>query len=69
MCSSCFGIIGAVLCYMAMLAVDQGNLADAENKLKWGKIITIVGFVLGLVVTIVFVAIYAARALALFNTL
>ena len=68
-CGSCFGVIGGVLCFMAMQAADQGNLADAENKLKWGKIITIVGFVLGLVVTVVFIAIYAARALALFNTL
>jgi hypothetical protein len=32
-----------------MQAADQGNLADAETKLKWSKILTIVGAVLGLI--------------------
>jgi hypothetical protein len=67
-CTSCFGLIGGVLCYLAMQAVDQGNLADAENKLKWGKIITVVGFVLGLLLTIGFVVIYAADILAKFTS-
>ena len=64
MCTSCFGIIGGALCYMAMQAADQGNLADAANKLKWGKIITIVGLLLGLVVTVVVVGMYAAQIIA-----
>ena len=46
-CNGCFGIIAAVLCYLAMQAADQGNVADAEAKLKWGKIIAIVGIALG----------------------
>src|SRR5262245_5300557 len=33
----CVGLIGAVMCFLSMQAVDQGNLADAEAKLKWGK--------------------------------
>jgi hypothetical protein len=48
-CTSCFGLIGGIFCYMASSAIDQGNIADAESKLKWGKIITIVGFVLGVI--------------------
>jgi hypothetical protein len=63
-CSSCFGIIGAVLCYMAMQAADQGNLADGENKLKWGKIISIVGFAISLVLSIIFGAIYITQIVA-----
>ena len=64
MCSSCFGLIGAVLCFMAMQAADQGNLTDGENKLKWGKIISIVGFSISLVLSIVFGAIYIAQIVA-----
>ncbi len=52
-CSSCFGVIGAVLCFMAMQAADQGNLTDGENKLKWGKIITVAGFAISTVLIIV----------------
>ncbi|MEI9940317.1 MAG: hypothetical protein WDO69_24125 [Pseudomonadota bacterium] len=63
-CSSCFGIIGAVLCYMAMQAADQGNLADGENKLKWGKIISIVGFAISIVLSIVLGGIYIAQLVA-----
>ena len=51
LCSSCFGVIGAVLCYMAMQAVDQGNIADAQVKLKWGKIITGAG--IGIMVLVI----------------
>lgn len=46
-CSSCLGIAGAVFCYLSMQAVDHGNIADAELKLKWGKILTIVGALIG----------------------
>ena len=49
---------------MAMQAVDQGNLSDAENKLKWGKIISIVGFAIGVVLSLVFSAIWIAQLVA-----
>jgi hypothetical protein len=63
-CGSCFGVIGGVLCFMAMQAADQGNLADGENKLKWGKIISIVGFAIGIVLSLVFGAIWIAGLVA-----
>ncbi len=63
-CGSCFGVIGGALCFMAMQAADQGNLADGENKLKWGKIISIVGFAIGIVLSIVFGAIYITQIIA-----
>jgi hypothetical protein len=63
-CTNCLGIIGAVFCFMAMQAADQGNIADAESKLKWGKIITIVGFVIGVILTIGLVLFYAAEIAA-----
>jgi len=63
-CACGFGIIGGIFCFMAMQAADQGNLADAENKLKWGKIITCVGFGLGLVMSLVGTLIYAAQIMA-----
>lgn len=67
-CSSCcVGMIGAVMCFLALQAADQGNVADAEAKLRWGKIITIAGIVLG-VLTIVGYTLYhllwAAAAIA-----
>ncbi len=64
LCTCCVGVIGAVFCFMAMQAADQGNLADAESKLKWGKIITIVGLVLGVLMTIGTVVVYAAEIMA-----
>ena len=64
LCTCCFGVIGAIFCFMAMQAADQGNLADAESKLKWGKIITIVGLVLGVLMTIGSVVVYAAEIVA-----
>jgi len=63
-CGSCFGVIGGVLCFMAMQAAEQGNLSDGENKLKWGKIITVVGFAIGTVLSIVFGAIYITQIIA-----
>jgi hypothetical protein len=66
LCCSCFGMIGAVFCYMAMQAADQGNLADAESKLKWGKIITIVGFVLIIAAQVIGAVVYAAEIAAMF---
>lgn len=58
LCTSCLGVVGAVFCYMAMQAADQGNLADAANKLKWGKILTIVGLLIGLLMTLGAIAYY-----------
>ncbi len=53
--NGCFGIIGAILAFMAGQAVDQGNIADAESKLKWAKMLTIIGFVLTLLAIIAYV--------------
>jgi hypothetical protein len=66
LCTCCIGVIGAVFCYMAMQAADQGNLADAQSKLKWGKIITLVGLALGVIATAISVPFYAAEIMALF---
>ncbi len=64
-CGCLFGVIGIVFCYMAVQAADAGNLADAENKLKWGKITTVVGFAVGVVLGVV--GLFQAREL--FTTL
>lgn len=50
--SLCLGLGGAVFCYLAMQSASHGLLADAEAKLKWGKILTLVGSVLGVLTTI-----------------
>ncbi len=63
-CACGFSIIGAVFCFLAMQAADQGNLEDAENKLKWGKIVTLSGFGLGLVMSIIGFIVYAAQIFA-----
>jgi len=47
-----------------MQAADQGNIADAEAKLKWGKIVTIVGVVLGAIGGILYAVSYALAAAA-----
>jgi len=49
--SLCLGIGGAVFCYLAMQAASQGLLADAQDKLKWGKVLTLVGSAIGVVTT------------------
>lgn len=49
--SLCLGIGGAVFCYLAMQAASQGLLADAQDKLKWGKVLTLVGSGIGVVTT------------------
>jgi hypothetical protein len=46
--SLCLGVIGAIFCYLAIQAAKQGLMADAHDKLKWGKIVTLVGSVLGI---------------------
>ena len=50
--SLCLGIGGAVFCYLALQAAAQGLTADAEAKLRWGKILTLVGSVMGILTTI-----------------
>jgi hypothetical protein len=47
----CLGFGGALFCYLARQAAAQGLLADAELKLKWGKILTLVGSVMGILGT------------------
>lgn len=49
--SLCLGVGGAVFCYLARQSAQHGLLADAEAKLKWGKILTIVGSILGIITT------------------
>ncbi len=57
--NGCFGIIGAIMGYLAMQAADQGNLAEAEGKIKWSKICAIVGLVLMVLLIIVYVILMA----------
>jgi hypothetical protein len=64
---NCLALVGAILCFLAMQGVDQGQLADAESKLKLGRTLTIVGFALYALLAIVgiiyyFVVIAAAVA-------
>jgi hypothetical protein len=48
LCASlCLGVGGAIFCYLAMQAVSDGQLQDAEDKLKWGRILTLVGSAVG----------------------
>lgn len=49
--SLCLGLGGAVFCYLAMQSASHGLLADAEVKLKWGKVLTLVGSVMGVIST------------------
>jgi|GEM_PF-4108765 len=47
----CLGLGGAVFCYLAMQSARHGLLPDAEVKLKWGKVLTLVGSVMGILST------------------
>jgi hypothetical protein len=49
--SLCLGIGGAVFCYLALQSAGQGLLRDAQEKLKWGKILTLVGSAIGVLST------------------
>ena len=49
--SLCLGIGGAVFCYLALQSANDGLLADAQDKLKWGKILTLVGSAVGVLST------------------
>ena len=51
--SLALGIVGAVFCYLAMQAAGHGLNADAEAKLKWGKILTLAGSAMGILSTTV----------------
>lgn len=55
---NCLSLAGAILCFLAMQSSDQGNLQDAESKLKLGKTLTIVGIVLTIVAAIAFTIYY-----------
>lgn len=46
---NCLGVIGAILCFLAMQAADQAHLNDAESKLKWGKIVIVCGAILSFI--------------------
>jgi hypothetical protein len=46
------GIGGAIFCYLARQAAAQGLRSDAEAKLKWGQILTVVGSALGVLTAI-----------------
>jgi hypothetical protein len=48
------GVGGGLFCYLALQSASQGSLADAEAKLKWGKIITLSGSLLGVLSTALF---------------
>jgi len=55
--SLCLGVIGVVFCHLALESARQGYVADAEDKLRWGKIVTVAGAVLGVttaVLTLIF---------------
>jgi hypothetical protein len=49
--SLCLGVGGAVFCYLSMQAAGHGLVDDAEDKLKWGKILTLVGSAIGVLST------------------
>jgi hypothetical protein len=43
---------GAIFCYLARQAAAQGLTADAQAKLKWGKILTVAGSALGVLTSV-----------------
>ena len=50
--SLALGTGGAIFCYLATQSASQGLPADAEAKLKWGQILTVVGSALGILTAI-----------------
>ena len=44
----CLSVAGGIMCFLALQATDHGNVPDAAAKLKWGKILTVAGIALGL---------------------
>jgi hypothetical protein len=61
---NCLALVGAIMCFLAMQAVDQNNMADAESKLKLGRTLTIVSFVLTALIAIAFTIYYVVFAAA-----
>jgi hypothetical protein len=49
--SLCLGLGGAVFCFLAKQSAAHGLVADAELKLRWGKVLTLVGSVMGVLST------------------
>jgi hypothetical protein len=49
--SLCLGLGGAVFCWLAMQSARHGLVADADLKLRWGKILSLVGSTLGVLST------------------
>jgi tetrahydromethanopterin S-methyltransferase subunit E len=45
--SLCLGVVGVVFCHLALESARRGYVADARDKLRWGKIVTVAGCVLG----------------------
>ena len=66
--NGCFGAIGAIFCFLAMQAVNQGNVADAESKLKTGKMLTIGGFAFTVLLWIAFIIYYVVVMAAVATT-
>jgi hypothetical protein len=46
------GLGGALFCHIAREAAQEGNTADAQSKLMWGKVLTLVGSVMGTLSTL-----------------
>jgi hypothetical protein len=61
---NCLALVGAIMCFLSMQAVDQNNLTDAESKLKLGRTLTIVSFVLTALAIIGFIVYYVVFAAA-----
>ena len=62
--NGCFGWIAAILAFLGMQAADQGNVADAQGKVKWAKILTIVGVVLGVLAFIAYIIFFVVLGAA-----
>lgn len=45
-------LTGAVMCFLAQKAAEQGHLADADQKLRWGQILTAAGIAIGVLVLV-----------------
>lgn len=65
--ANCFSFASGVLCFLAMQSADQNNVADGEQKLKWGKIISISGAVLVVAGVLITALIYGATLVAMFS--
>lgn len=57
-CSGCFGLGGAILCFLAAQDADRGDLDEARAKLKWARWVVIAGAMLGCVVLVQLLSIW-----------